>query len=83
MSTLTIPLDPATEAALEEIAIAAKRPKAEIAADVVADFVRDRDDYSELVRQAREDFAAGRTFTPEAVAAGARAIISGARTRQP
>ncbi|MBY0562976.1 MAG: hypothetical protein K2P58_02220 [Hyphomonadaceae bacterium] len=83
MTTLTIPLDPATEAALDEIAAATQRPKAEIAADLVAEYVRHRADYSELVREAREDFAAGRTFTAEEVAAGARAIIAGARARTP
>ncbi|MEQ1617779.1 MAG: hypothetical protein ABL883_05495 [Terricaulis sp.] len=81
MSTLAIPIDAATEAALDEIAAAAKRPKADIAAQAVADYVRHRAEYAELVREAREDFAAGRTFTPEEVAAGAQSIIAGAKAR--
>lgn len=40
MSTLTIPLDPATDAALDEIAAATARPKADIAAEALADYVR-------------------------------------------
>jgi hypothetical protein len=40
MTTLTIPLDPATSAALDEIAAATRRPKADVAAEALADYVR-------------------------------------------
>ena len=75
------PLDPATDAALDEISAATNRPKSDIAAQAFADYVRFTAEYAELVREAREDFAAGRTFTPVEVAAGAQAIIVGAKAR--
>lgn len=83
MPTLTIPLDPATEAALDQISATTKRSKSDIAAQAVADYARFTAEYAELVREAREDFAAGRTFTAEEVAAGAEAIIAGAKARKP
>lgn len=81
MSTLTIPLDGATEAALDQISAATNRPKSDIAAQAVVDYVRFTSEYAELVDEARQDFAAGRTFTPEEVATGANAIIAGAKAR--
>jgi|CXWL01.1.fsa_nt_gi predicted transcriptional regulator len=81
MPTLTIPLDPATSAALDQIAAATKRAKADIVADALADYVRQASEFEGLVREAREDFAAGRIFTHEEVAAGARAIIEAAKAR--
>lgn len=81
MPTLTIPLDAATEAALDQISATTNRPKSDIAAQAVADYVRFAAEYAELVDEARQDFAAGRTFTPEEVAAGGQAIIAGAKAR--
>jgi predicted transcriptional regulator len=80
--SLTIPLDPATEAALDEIAATTKRAKADIAAEALADYVRHASEFEAMVREAREDFAAGRTFTHEEVAASARAIIEAAKARR-
>jgi predicted transcriptional regulator len=82
MSALTIPLDPATDAALEEMAASSKRAKADIAAEMLADYVSAASDHERLVREAREDFAAGRTFTHEDVAASAKAIIETAAARR-
>lgn len=87
MSTLTIPLDPATSAALDEIAAATARPKADIAAEALADYVRhaalppltisDEDLRASVEEQRREIAAGTATLYPhKEVMAGARAKLT-------
>lgn len=78
MSAITIPLDPATEAALDEIAAASSRTKAEVAADLLAGSAQHVAELHELVREAREDIAAGRVHSRDDVAASVQAIIDAA-----
>lgn len=66
MATLTIPLDSATEAALDEIAAATKRPKADIVAQAIADFVKDEAETVAAIKRGMADVAAGRTTSHEA-----------------
>jgi predicted transcriptional regulator len=61
MTDLTIPLDAATEAALDEIAATTKRPKADIAAEALAAFVRDEAETIAAIKRGVADVAAGRT----------------------
>lgn len=60
-ANITITLDPATEAALDEIAAATKRPKADIVARAVADFARDEALTIAAIKRGMADVAAGRT----------------------
>lgn len=60
-ANITITLDPATEAALDEIAAATKRPKADIVAGAVADFARDEAQTIAEIKRGMADVAAGRT----------------------
>ncbi|HWA22093.1 MAG TPA: hypothetical protein VG735_06830 [Caulobacterales bacterium] len=82
MTDLTIVIDAATEFALERVAEATKRPKAEVAAEALASHLRDQADLEAMVLEAREDFAAGCTFSADQVAESARAIIEAARARK-
>lgn len=81
MTDLTIAIDPVTDSALERAAKATKRSKAEIAADALAAYMRDQDELEAMVREAREDFAAGRVFSHDQVGESTRAILDGARKR--
>ncbi len=67
MTTLTIPLDPATEAALDEIAAATKRPKADVAATLLAELSRTEADTIAAIKRGMADVAAGRTTSHEEV----------------
>jgi predicted transcriptional regulator len=82
MTSLTIPLDPDTDNALDEIAETTKRSKAQIVAEAVAAYVDYQAELEAMVREAREDFAAGRTFSHEEAMADARAIIEAAKARK-
>jgi|CXWL01.1.fsa_nt_gi predicted transcriptional regulator len=86
MPTLTIPLDPATSAALDEIAAAAARPKADIAAEALADYVRHAalppltigdEDLRVSIEEQRREIAAGTAmlYPHKEVMAGARAKL--------
>lgn len=87
MTTLTIPLDPATEAALDEIAAATQRSKAEIAAQALADYFRHAalpqltisdEDLRASIEEQRRQIAAGTAvlYAHEEVMAGARAKLT-------
>lgn len=65
MTPLTIPLDPATEAALEEISAATKRPKADVAAELLAGFAKDEAHTIAAIKRGMADVAAGRTTSHE------------------
>jgi predicted transcriptional regulator len=65
MTTLTIPLDPTTAAALDEIETATKRPKADIVAQAVADFARTEAGTIAAIKRGMADVAAGRTTSHE------------------
>jgi predicted transcriptional regulator len=80
MTDLTIAIDSATDNALERAAKASHRSKAEIAAEALASYMRDQAELEAMVREARDDFAAGRIFNDESVAEGVRKIIEAART---
>lgn len=82
MTTLSFPLDPATESALDELSAKTKRPKSEIAAEALADYLREAAALEALAAEAREDFSAGRTFTHEETMASARAIIEAAQAQR-
>ena len=65
MSTLTIPLDPATEAALDQIAAATRRARSDIAAELLAGFARDEAATIAAIGRGMADVAAGRTVSHE------------------
>lgn len=81
MSKLIVPVDDATDATLDEIAAATQRAKSDVAAELLADYARHSSEFEALVREAREDFAAGKAFSHDEVVAGARAIIDAAKAR--
>lgn len=81
MSAITVPLDPATDAALDEIAGASGRSKVQVAADLLAGYAQHVAELHELVREAREDIAAGRVHSRGEVAASVQAIIDAAARR--
>ncbi|HVK80038.1 MAG TPA: hypothetical protein VM915_05445 [Verrucomicrobiae bacterium] len=59
MSDLTVPIDPVTDAALEEIAAARKRPKGAIAAEALAAYARHEAEIMAKIRRGQEDVRAG------------------------
>lgn len=65
MTTLTIPLDPASAAALDEIAAATKRSKTDIVAEAVAAFAKDEAKNIAAIKRGIADVAAGRTTSHE------------------
>ena len=77
MSTLTIPLDPATEAALDEIAAAARRPKADVAAELLAGFAKDEAQTIAAIKRGMADVAAGNTTSHEVAMARLRKTARG------
>jgi predicted transcriptional regulator len=77
MSTLTIPLDPATEAALEEISVATKRPKADVAAELLAGFAKDEAHAIAAIKRGMADVAAGRTTSHDVAMARLRKTARG------
>ncbi len=76
MTDLTIALDAATDSAPERVAEAANKPKAEVAAEALASYLRDQADLEAMVQEARDDFAAGRTFTSDQIAESTRETLS-------
>lgn len=77
MTNLTISLDAATEAALEEIAATTKRAKADIAAEALAAFVRDEAETIAAIKGGMADVAAGRTVSHEDAMARLRKTARG------
>jgi len=65
MATISIPVDPATDTALDEIAAATKRSKVDIAADLLAQFARDEAETVAAILRGRADIDAGRTISHE------------------
>ncbi|HYD87667.1 MAG TPA: ribbon-helix-helix protein, CopG family [Vitreimonas sp.] len=82
MSAITIPLDPDTEAKLDEIAAATKRGKSEIVADAVAAFARDEAETIAKIKRGMADVEAGRTVPHEQVMREMREIIEQAKQRR-
>lgn len=77
MSALTITIDHATEAALDEIAAATRRTKADIAAEALAAFVRDEAETIAAIKRGMADVAAGRTVSHEDAMARLRKTARG------
>jgi len=77
MTDLTITLDAATEAALDEIAAATKRAKADIVAEALAAFVRDEAETIAAIKRGMADVAAGRTVSHEEAMARLRKTARG------
>ena len=77
MTDLTISLDAATEAALDEIAATTKRAKADIAAEALATFVRDEVETIAAIKRGVADVAAGRTVSHEDAMARLRKTARG------
>lgn len=82
MSAITIPLDAATDAKLDEIARATHRDKAEIAADALALYASWERENIAKIRRGLADIEAGRTVPHEQVMAEAREIIEQAKQRR-
>ncbi|MGE0742693.1 MAG: ribbon-helix-helix protein, CopG family [Hyphomonadaceae bacterium] len=61
MSNITIPLDSATDAALDEIADATKRSKSDVAADLLAGIAGREADIIAKIKRGLEDVRTGRT----------------------
>ncbi|MES1200953.1 MAG: CopG family transcriptional regulator [Pseudomonadota bacterium] len=77
MTDLTIPVDSATDTALDEIATATKRSKAAVAADLLSQFVRDEADVVAAILRGRADVDAGRTTAHEDAMARLRKTARG------
>ncbi len=77
MTTLTIPLDSATSAALDEIAVATQRPKADVAATLLAELARTEADTVAGIKRGMADAAAGRTTSHEDAMARLRKTARG------
>lgn len=77
MTDLTITLDPATEAALDEIAATTKRAKADIVAEALAAFVHDEAESIAAIKRGMADVAAGRTVSHEDAMARLRKTARG------
>jgi predicted transcriptional regulator len=77
MTDLTISLDAATEAALDEIAATTKRAKADIVAEALAAFVRDEVEIIAAIKRGMADVAAGRTVSHEDAMARLRKTARG------
>lgn len=61
MSDITIPLDPATDAALDEIANATKRDRTDVAADLLAGIAGHEAEIIAKIKRGLEEVRAGRT----------------------
>lgn len=77
MNAISVPVDAATEEALDKIAAATKRSRQEIVAEALAAFVRGEAEIIESIRQAQAELRAGKGLSHEEVMAGARKIIAG------
>jgi predicted transcriptional regulator len=65
-------VDSATEAALDEIAAATQRPKADVAAELLAGFARNEALTVAAIKRGMADVAAGRTTSHDAAMARLR-----------
>lgn len=82
MSAITITVDPATEAKLDEIAAATKRGKNEIVADAVAAFAEHEAQVVAKIKRGMEDVRAGRTVPHDEVMRRADQAIAEAEQRR-
>jgi predicted transcriptional regulator len=80
--TLTVPLDAATEAALDEIAATTRRAKGDIAAEAVTAYVRHEAETIAKIKRGIADVDAGRTVPHDQVMREARQIIKEAKQRR-
>jgi predicted transcriptional regulator len=77
MSDITIPLDPATDAALDEIAGATKRSRTDVAADLLAGIAGHEADIIAKIKRGLEDVQAGRTIDHDTAMARLRKTARG------
>jgi predicted transcriptional regulator len=77
MSDITITIDSSTEAALDEIAAATRRERADIVAEALAAFVRDEAATIAAIKRGMADVAAGRTVSHEEAMARLRKTARG------
>jgi len=82
MSAITITVDAATEAKLDEIAAATNRGKDEIVADAVAVFARQEAETIAKIKRGLADVEAGRTVAHAQVMREVREIIERAKQRR-
>lgn len=77
MSDITIHLDPETDAALDEIATAMKRDRADVAADLLAGIAGREADIIAKIKRGLEDVREGRTISHEDAMARLRRTARG------
>jgi predicted transcriptional regulator len=65
MTNITLPIDAATDSALERIAAATQRDKVKVAADALAAFAQDEAEIIDGILRGMADVAAGRTVSHE------------------
>lgn len=77
MSDITIHLDPETDAALDEIATATKRDRADVAADLLAGIAGREADIFAKIKLGLEDVREGRTISHDEAVARLRRTARG------
>lgn len=82
MASVTITLDPDTEAALDSIAEATQKGKDQILAEALASIVHDEAEIIAKIKRGLADVEAGRTTPHEEAMAEMQAIIDEAKQRQ-
>lgn len=65
MNAISVPMDAATEEALDKIAEATKRSRQDIAAEAIAAFVREEAETIEAILEAQAQVRAGDTISHE------------------
>lgn len=79
MSDLTVPIDAATEATLNELAVTRRQSKDAIAAEALAAFARREADIMRKIKRGQDDVSAGRTISHDEVMRRAAQIIESAQ----
>ncbi len=77
MNAISIPVDAATEEALDKIAAATKRSRQDIAAEAVAVFVRDEAEIIDSILKAQAELRAGKGVSHEEVMARVGKTLAG------
>jgi len=72
MTDITLPIDAATDSALDRIAAATRRDKLSVAADALAAFAREEAEIIDGIMRGMADVEAGRTVSHEAAMARLR-----------
>ena len=77
MTDITLPIDAATDSALDRIAAATRRDKLSVAADALAAFAQEEAEIIDGILRGMADVEAGRTVSHEEAMASFRAAARG------